>query len=83
MTGTSARTWHLLVADDYHLEAGGPQYRASIMVFFVLCSVLGVPLSWRKTAGGDTVSWVGFELLHRSYKIGLTERRAQWFQKWT
>ena len=29
------------------------------------------------------MSWVGFGLLHRSYKIGLTERRAQWFQKWT
>ena len=34
----------------------------------------------RKTAGGDTVSWVGFELLHRSYKIGLS---PQWFQRWT
>ena len=29
------------------------------------------------------MSWVGFELLHRSYKIGLSERRAQWFQRWT
>ena len=61
MAGTSARTWHLLVVDDYHPEAAGPQYRASIMVFIVLCSVLGVPLPWRKTAGGDTVSWVGFD----------------------
>ena len=43
MAGTTARTWHLVVADDYHQEAGGPQYRASIMVCFVLCSVLGVP----------------------------------------
>ena len=47
-----------------------------LFVSFVLCSVLGVPLSWRKTASGDTVSWVGFELLHRSYKIGLSDRRA-------
>ena len=78
-----ASTWHLLVADVYHLDAGGPEYRAAIICFFVLCSVLGVPLSWRKTAGGDTVSWVGFELLHRSYKIGLSERRAQWFHRWT
>ena len=81
ISGTPARTWHLLVTEDYHLDAGGPRYRESIIVFFVLCSVLGVPLSWRKTSGGDTVSWVGFELLHRSYKIGLSERRSQWFQK--
>ena len=53
------------------------------LLFLCPCSVLGVPLSWRKTAGGDTVSWVGFELLHRSYKIGLSQRRAQWFQRWT
>ena len=36
----------------------------------------GVPMSWSKTAGGDTVSWVGFELLHRSYQLVLTERRV-------
>ena len=83
IAGAEARTWHLLVADDYHLEAGGPAYREAIMVFFILCSVAGVPLSWSKTAGGDTVSWVGFELLHRTYQLGLTERRAQWFQRWT
>ena len=58
ISGTSARTWHLLVADDYHLDAGGPRYRESIIVFFGLCSVLGVPVSSRKTSGGDTVSWV-------------------------
>ena len=29
------------------------------------------------------MSWVGFELLHRSHKIGLSERRSRWFQKWT
>ena len=78
--GSSASSWHLLVADYYHL--GGLKNRAAIICFFVLCSFLGVPLSWRKTAG-DTVSWVGFELLHRSYKIGLSQRRAQRFQRWT
>ena len=44
ISGTTARTWHLLVDDDYRLDAGGPRYRESIIVFFVLCSVLGVPL---------------------------------------
>ena len=60
LSGTSARTWHLLVADDYHFRPSVPGVDRSL---FVLCSVLGVLLSWRKTAGGDTVSWVGFELL--------------------
>ena len=39
----------------------------AFMVLFVLCSVAVLPLSWSKTAGGDTVSWV----------LGPTERRAQ------
>ena len=81
--GHSARTWHMLVADDFHLEAGGAEYRSELIVFFVLCAVSGVPLSWNKTAGGDVVAWVGFELLHRSHKVGLTLRRAEWFVRWT
>ena len=27
--------------------------------------------------------WVGFELLHRSYKQGISRSRAEWFIKWT
>ena len=73
---------HVALTCD-HKDAGGPEWRAAIICFFVLCSVLGVPLSWRKAACGDTVSWVGFEVLHRSHKIGLSERRAQWSQRWT
>ena len=26
--------------------------------------------------------WVGFELLHHSYHLGITERRSQWFVRW-
>ena len=39
--------------------------------------------SWPKTAGGDVVTWVGFELLHSSYQLGISQRRAAWFIKWT
>ena len=78
----SAQTWCMVVADDYHLEAGGESYRFALLSFFVLCSVTGVPLSWHKTSGGDTVVWVGFELLHRTHHLGISERRAEWFTKW-
>ena len=52
-------------------------------MFFVLCATVGVPLAWHKTAGGDAVSWIGFEILHQSYNLGTSERRAYWFIKWT
>ena len=29
------------------------------------------------------VSWVGFELLHRTRMLGITQRRADWLTKWS
>ena len=49
LTGSSAYTWRMLVADDFHLEAGGANYRAAQFHFFTLCTVANV--SWSKTAG--------------------------------
>ena len=51
LAGSSAFTWHMLVADDYHLDAGGANYRTALFHFFTLCAVANVPLSWSKTAG--------------------------------
>ena len=63
LSGDTAQTWHLLVSDDLHLDARGGGYRAALMSFFILCALSEVPLSWSKTAGGDTVAW---EFLSRS-----------------
>ena len=82
LLGTERVTWHMVVADDYQLESGGQEYRTGFVAFFVLCSVVGVPLSWAKTAGGDTVTWVGLELLHRSRHLGTSQRRAERFVTW-
>ena len=81
--GELSTTWHMLVADDFVLECEGPQYRMGLVIFFVLCSTCGVPLSWGKTAGGDSLVCVAFEILLRSYSLGLSQRRAEWFVKWT
>ena len=32
-----AQIWHILVADDYHLESGGEAYRSALFVLFILC----------------------------------------------
>ena len=81
LIGGKAKTWHLLVADDFHLDASGPEYRSALLMFFVLCDTCRVPLSWAKTSGGDTVAWVGFELLHSCSCLGISQRRADWFVK--
>ena len=68
----------MLVADD-HLEAGGQSYRSALMVFFMLCVVSSVPLSWHKTAGGDEVTWVGFPWgSHREELSGSRDGVVKW-----
>ena len=83
LIGGKLRTWHLLVADEFHPDASGPEYRAALLLFFVLCDTCRVPLSWAKTAGCETVAWVGLELLHSSSCLGISQRRADWFVKWS
>ena len=82
LSAYTSTSWHMLVADDYLLESGGPEYRIGLLFFFVLCAVVGVPLSWHKTCGGDTLVWVGFELPLRSRCVGISARRAEWFVRW-
>ena len=53
--GSNADMSHVLVADEFHLEAGGPEYPPALLAF-VVCVVAGVPLSWPKTAGSDVVT---------------------------
>ena len=82
LTSLCATTWIMLLADDCHVEIGGQHFRPALLVFFLLCEVLGCPLSWNKTNGGTVTNWVGFELLLKEHASGLTERRAAWVVKW-
>ena len=55
-------TWVTLLPDDCHLDAGGQNFRPTPLVFFLLCVVVGCPLSWSKTNGGrelgsNSCSW--------------------------
>ena len=34
LAGSSATTWHMLIADDYHVEASVVNYRAALTMFF-------------------------------------------------
>ena len=53
-----------------------------LISFFVQSALVGVLLSWPKTAGGNTITWVSFELLHRNFFLGISQRRAEWFIRW-
>ena len=71
----------MLVTGDYHLDGGGEEHRFALMTFFIICSIVGVPLSWNTTSVGETVTWVGFELLHRTRQLGISQRKGGLVQK--
>ena len=77
LAGTSATTWHLFVADDYQLDAGGPEFRVAFTVFCVPCATAGVPED-----DGVRRRLIGAELFEGS-DLCLSERRAKWFVWWT
>ena len=55
-----ATTWIMLLADDYHVEVGGQHFRPALLVFNLLCEVLGCPHSWNKTKrrDSDQLGWL-------------------------
>ena len=55
LAGHRVQTWHLLVADDYHLDAGGQAYRQELIVFFVLCAAVGTPSMAQNSKWGHSV----------------------------
>ena len=76
LSGHSSTSWHMLVAEDYLLESGGPDYRIGLLLFFVLCAVVGIPLSWHKTCGGGTHS-SGSDLRYYCARDGLEFRQEE------
>ena len=49
----------------FTLKAGGQDYRFAHMYFFIFRAVSG--------AGENTVTWVGFEMLHRTRQLGISQ----------
>ena len=69
--GRVATTWHQLVEDDFISRRAG---QTAVQRWFrsLSCARPLEYLSIEKTAGSDTVTWVGFELLHRMYHLDLS-----------
>ena len=70
------------MADDFEIEAAGRDYGAGLVLIFVLCDLLGFPISWNKVTAGEEISWIGFEILLHSYSLGVTASRNDWAILW-
>ena len=73
--------WLMLMADDLKAESTGCHPRRSIL-FVVVRSVLGVPLSWVKAQGGRRLAWTSYEVQLDSLALGISENRAKWAVGW-
>ena len=84
LSGDTAQAWHLLVADDFHLDAGGGGYPEALLSFFVLCALSGSRSPGQRPSEATRSRGKG----SRSC-TGITEWRSQlvvqneWFAKWT
>ena len=67
----NATTWIMLLADDYRVEVGGAHFRPALLMFFLVCEVLGCPLD------GSTVSRLRSFLLRFLAKSVEQERHSQ------
>ena len=74
--------WTLLFADDWIVLALGKGMVFNLLYFLLLLRALGVPVSWRKLQGGQTVVWIGYELDLGRFSLGISERRAAWILAW-
>ena len=67
-----------------HGSSGSWWRTPSPCVICILCVIRG---GWHSVIVeqdvGDTVVWVGFELLHRTRQLGIFQRRAERFTRWT
>ena len=80
--GQEHAAWLLLVADDLAVIPTQGRIRETVFLVLVFLLVMGFPLSWGKLAGGETLQWVGYELVLSEASLGLSVSRAQWLEGW-
>ena len=74
--------YSLLYADDGLMLASGPDYRKNLIAALLYLTVLGAPLSWGKTRGGQNVEWLGYQVDVQKGKVGISARKVEWLVSW-
>ena len=80
--GRELPLWAKLFADDWDLTGVGDTFIPATLGFVWILVALGVPISWKKSRGGGTYSWIGYELSLRQWSLGISATRADWAIRW-
>ena len=62
--------------------SAGPDFAKVQLAMLWLLDVLGVPMGWKKTRAGYEFDWVGYHIMLKSYRVGLSASRANWVIRW-
>ena len=73
----------LLFADDVEMIGGDPRGRRGVVLSYAILASLGLPFKWSKTKGGLNVQWIGYETSYATFRLGISEKRANWLAEWT
>ncbi len=74
--------WVLLVADDFKADSTSADGDSALLFFAAYLTLMGFPIKWAKSGGGDAVDWVGYSVLVAEFKLGLSANRADWVCRW-
>ena len=72
----------LVYVDDLLFLTNDCKGIGQTVLLIFLYVVLGLPFTWKKFRGGVELTWVGFEIVLKGAKLGLSSSRAQWLVKW-
>lgn len=70
--------FQLLFADDLKLVVSGSGKYMDLWTLLVAWLMVGTPFSWKKFRGGTALDYVGFWTDYAKFRLGLSEKRAQW-----
>ena len=73
--------FQLLFADDLKWVVGGPTKYLDLWTMIVGWLLVGTPFSWKKFRGGVALDFVGFWTDYSRFRVGLSEKRADWVIK--
>ena len=72
----------LLYADDLEVIGPGQEGRIGAVLTFLVLAAYGSPFKWKKQRGGLCTEWIGMVTDYADYKMGLSDRRAEWMCQW-
>ena len=82
MSDVASALYHLLYSDDGLLLATGKDFWRRQMFWLYVFELLEVPLSWKKVAGGASLSWIGYQVDVVSYQSGIGPTKVGWLVRW-